>query len=75
MSVASPVDLHDARAFQRITVVLAFVPAVVIGIAYIIYYEGGTRTRLVRRLSHAVESVFRSAARDANAALQCHEAL
>lgn len=38
MCVASPVDLRDARKFQRITVLLAFVPAVIIGIAYIVYY-------------------------------------
>ena len=37
MSVASPVDLHDARAFQRITVLLAFVPALIVGIALIVY--------------------------------------
>jgi len=38
MCVASPVDLRDARAFQRVTVLFTFVPAVVIGVAYIIYY-------------------------------------
>ncbi len=38
MCAASPVDVRDARAFQRVTVLLAFVPAVVIGIALIVYF-------------------------------------
>ena len=38
MSAASPVDLQDARNFQRINVLFVFLPGVVIGIAYIAYY-------------------------------------